>query len=67
MAISHILYADDTLPMCEARKEQFLYIRGISLCFEAVTTYRLACIKAVYSILMQTIMFKNWLTIWDAK
>lgn len=33
----HVLYADDTLILCEAIKDQLLYLRGILLAFEAVS------------------------------
>lgn len=37
VVVSHILYVDDTLLLCEAKKEQFLHLRGILLASEAVT------------------------------
>lgn len=37
MIISDNLYADYTLLLCEADKEQFLHLRGILLAFEAVS------------------------------
>lgn len=44
--ISHILYADDTLIICEANREQFFYLRGILLIFEAVTGLRVNLSKS---------------------
>lgn len=37
MEISHILYADDTLLLYGAGKEQFLHLRVVLLAFEAVS------------------------------
>ncbi len=36
VSVSHLLYADDTIFFCDAHLKQFLYIRMVLTCFEAV-------------------------------
>uniref|UniRef100_A0A2N9IRA3 Reverse transcriptase domain-containing protein n=1 Tax=Fagus sylvatica TaxID=28930 RepID=A0A2N9IRA3_FAGSY len=40
LCVSHLLYADDTIILCDANPEHLLYIRMILTCFEAVTGLR---------------------------
>ena len=37
LAISHLLYVDDTILFCDANREQLLYIQLVLTCFEAIT------------------------------
>ncbi len=37
VCVSHLLYADDTMLMCDAVPEQLMYIQLVLSCFEATT------------------------------
>ncbi|XP_019263769.1 PREDICTED: uncharacterized protein LOC109241488 [Nicotiana attenuata] len=51
MMLTHNLYADDSLLFCEADKAQMLYLRGVLLCFEAVTGLKVNLAKSsIFSI-----------------
>ncbi|XP_075074399.1 uncharacterized protein LOC142162001 [Nicotiana tabacum] len=54
-AISHILYADDTLILCETAIDQILHLRGVLLAFEAVSVFKVNSAKSNVSVLMQNI------------
>lgn len=46
VVVCRYLYVDDTLLLCEAKKEQFLHLRGILLAFEAVTDLKINLSKS---------------------
>nr|XP_016438305.1 PREDICTED: uncharacterized protein LOC107764265 [Nicotiana tabacum] len=46
-AISHILYADDTLILCETAIDQILHLRGVLLAFEAVSVFKVNSAKNI--------------------
>ncbi|XP_060170473.1 uncharacterized protein LOC132601405 [Lycium barbarum] len=49
--VSHIVYADDTLILCEAENAQLLHLRGVLLAFEAVSGLKVNLAKSsVFSI-----------------
>lgn len=51
LTVSHILYADDTLVLCEVEKGNFLHLREILLAFEAVLGLKVNLAKSsVFSI-----------------
>lgn len=48
LSVSHVLYADDTLILCESEREreQLLHLRGVLLAFEAVSGLRMNLAKS---------------------
>jgi hypothetical protein len=46
VCVSHLLYADNTMLMCDADPEQLMYIRLVLSCFEATTGLRVNLAKS---------------------
>lgn len=62
-AISHILYADDTLILCETAIDQILHLRGVLLAFEALSVFKVNSAKSNVSVLTQNIALVIWQTL----
>jgi hypothetical protein len=41
LKVSHVLFADDTLVFCGATRDQLYHLKGVLLCFEAVSRLRI--------------------------
>jgi hypothetical protein len=41
LKVFHMLFADDTLVFCEATWDQLYHLKGVLLCFEAVSRLRI--------------------------
>uniref|UniRef100_A0A2N9GX79 Reverse transcriptase domain-containing protein n=1 Tax=Fagus sylvatica TaxID=28930 RepID=A0A2N9GX79_FAGSY len=48
LKISHLLFADDTLIMCGADRDQLLHLKGVLMCFEAVIGGRITTLPMKY-------------------
>ena len=46
VSISHLLYADDTMVMCNAEPEQLMYVRLVLTGFEAITGLKVNLAKS---------------------
>jgi hypothetical protein len=41
LKVSHLLFADDTLIFCGAERDHLVHLKGVLLCFEAVSELRI--------------------------
>ena len=61
LAISHLLYVDDTLIFCQPNIEQLKYLSWILMWFEALSGLKINLKKAKSYQLEQWIMWRSWL------
>ena len=61
-----MLFADDTILFCDADEEQFLHVRMLLLCFQAVTGLKVNVLKSEMVPLGRFLMSMSWQRFWDA-
>ena len=62
VCISHLLYANDTMLMCDANPEQLMYIRLVLSCFEAATGLKVNWPKVRWFLLERLGIYWFWWT-----
>jgi hypothetical protein len=61
LCISHLLFADDTMVLCDADSEQLIYLKLVMTCFEATTGLRVNMAKSEIVPVGEVVNIRFWL------
>ena len=67
LKVSHLLFADDTLIFCGVERDQLVHLKGVLLCFEAVSGLRINLGTFEIAPIGRFLTSTSWLVCWEAE